>query len=137
MKRAIGMGEQADIGAHPRHPYRTPGGNRDEASTILPTTASRTSRLAALLLITFAVVGGWLALIAWHERQLTRAVRSLPPDVQEATYRRSYEELATTCATQPTLADHCSDEAEFILRFPQCRSDCEQLARRYSPTVRK
>ena len=64
-------------------------------------------------------------------------MRSLPADVQEATYRRTYEELATTCATEPTLADHCSDEAAFILRFPQCTSDCQQLARRYSPIARK
>jgi hypothetical protein len=64
-------------------------------------------------------------------------VRSLPQDVQEATYRRSYEELGTTCMTEPALADHCSNEAQFILRFPQCKDDCQQLARRYFPIVRK
>ena len=95
------------------------------------------SRLAALVLSIVALASVWLLAIAWHQWQLRRAVRNLPAGVQEQTYRRAYEELATTCATQPTLADHCSDEAEFILRFPQCTSACQSLAHRYSPIGRK
>ncbi len=103
----------------------------------LPPPMSRTSRLALLLLTMLALVGAWLAIIAWRERRLTQAVLALPPDVQEATYRRSYDELATTCTTEPSLADHCGDEAQFILRFPQCKAECRELARRYFPVVTK
>ena len=102
-----------------------------------PSSVSRAARVAALLLVLIVLLGAWLALIARRERQLTRAVRSLPANVQEATYRRSYEELATTCATEPNLADHCTDEALFILRFPQCTAACQTLARRYLPVVRR
>jgi hypothetical protein len=108
------------------------------ANDISPVRAiSTTSRLALLFLTVLAAVGVWLALIAWREHRLTRTVLALPPDVQEATYRRSFEELATTCTTEPQLAEHCSDEARFILRFPQCTSECRQLAWRFFPTVRK
>ncbi len=103
----------------------------------LPAPISRTSRLALILLAALAVVGAWLALIAWRERRLNDAVLALPPDIQEAAFRRSYEELATICSTEPKLVDHCSDEAQFVMRFPQCRSECRELARHYFPVVRK
>ncbi len=102
-----------------------------------PLVPPKGSRFGALILVTFIVVGGWFALIGVRERRLTDAVRALPADVQQASYRRAYEDLATVCPGQPALADHCSDEAQFILRFPQCRADCRQLARRYFPLVRR
>lgn len=78
--------------------------------------------------MTLVTVGAWLGVITWRERRLTSAVHMLPRGVQEATYRRSHEELTTTCATEPQLREHCRDEAKFILRFPQCDSECRQLA---------
>ena len=98
---------------------------------------SKGSRLGALVLVTFIAAGAWFALIGLRERRLTNAVRALPPDVQAATYRRAYEDLATVCPGQPELGEHCSDEARFIVRFPQCQADCQRVARRYFPTVSK
>ena len=104
---------------------------------MLPASISRISRLALIFLTVMAVVGVWLAMIAWRERRLNGAVLTLPPDIQEAAFRRSYEELTTICAREPKLADHCGDEAQFVLRFPQCRSECQELARHYFPVGRK
>ena len=131
------MSQEADLEAHRRHPYRAGGRAAEERAASASAAAWRRSGVATMLVLALVVVGAWLASIAWRERQLTHAVRALPRAVQEATFRRSYEELATTCATEPALAEHCSDEAQFILRFPQCGSDCERLARRYFPVVRK
>jgi hypothetical protein len=119
------------------HPYGASGASDDDGTRRGPRAPilSRTSRLATLFMVTMIVIIAWLAAIAWRERELTSAVRDLPADVQQATFRRSYDELATTCATQPQLADHCSNVAQFVLRFPQCGPDCQELARRYFPVV--
>ncbi len=104
--------------------------------TVVPI-ASRLSRLMTVCLIALVLIGAWVALVAWRERRLNDAVRALPPDVQEATFRRTYEELATTCRSEPALVAHCTDEAQLILRFPQCAADCQELARRYIPLGKK
>lgn len=119
------------------HPYRASHTRPVPESSPIRPPLSRSSRLAALLASLFVLICAWLVLIALRERSATQAVRALPESVQAATYRRAYEELATACATEPGLADHCTDEAQFILRFPQCTADCQQLARRYFPVVRK
>lgn len=97
--------------------------------------ASKLPRVAVVAVVTLVVIAAWLAAIARQQRRLTAAVQALPADVQEATYRRMYDELATTCAAHPEFADHCGDVARFILRFPQCGADCATMAHRYFPTV--
>lgn len=99
--------------------------------------ASAISRLAKVFALVLVIILGWLAAIAWHERRLTDAVHSLPPDLQEATFLRAYGELTSTCTSEPRLASHCRDEAEFVLRFPQCTAECQEIARQYFPSVTK
>jgi hypothetical protein len=117
--------------------YRASKPSTERAHSALSPSVASAAKSATAVAATLVVIGAWLAVIAWHEHKLTSAVSALPVAVQEATFRRTYDELATTCLMQPELADHCSDDAQFILRFPQCDGACEQLARRYLPIVTK
>ncbi len=128
---------RANIVTDDAHPY---GGSKpptEGAHSALAPSAPSASKSATARAAALVVIGAWLGVIAWHEHKVTSAVSALPVAVQEATFRRTYDELATTCLMQPELADHCSDDAQFILRFPQCDGACEQLARRYLPIVTK
>lgn len=91
-------------------------------------------RFLALIL---AVLGAWIAFIGWRQHRLNSAVAAMPAAMRASEFRRAYQELSTTCATQPQLVDHCSAEAEFILRFPQCTADCARFARHFLPTGRR
>lgn len=73
----------------------------------------------------------WIGALALEEHRLNDALASLPAPLQAQMYHRSYDELATICASQPILADHCRDEAALLVRFPQCDADCAALARRF------
>ncbi|HXU72076.1 MAG TPA: hypothetical protein VN947_22240 [Polyangia bacterium] len=75
----------------------------------------------------------WIAAVARLEHQLNDAVAALPDAMQAQMYRRTYDELATVCSTQPGLDGHCADEAALLLRFPQCDGGCKALARRFFP----
>ncbi len=118
------------------HPYRRPHPPRPRAAgaVVGSTHASRALRIVALL---FLVFSGWIAIIGWREHRLNAAVAAMPVATQQAAYRRVYDELSTTCATQPQLDEHCRAQAEFILRFPQCGSDCDALARHFLSHARR
>jgi cytochrome b pre-mRNA-processing protein 3 len=119
------------------HPYRTAAppppstrrGARDDAPP--------SSRRERLLVMTLVGLAGWTAFIGWREHRLDAAVASMPAAVQQAAFRRVHDDLSTTCVIQPRLADHCQAQAEFILRFPQCDDDCQELARRFLPMARR
>ena len=115
------------------HPYRRPQTPTRSTAPFVP----RESRGLQLLMMLLIALGGWIGYIGWRERRLDAAVAAMPAVVQEASYRRALEELATTCATQPQLEDHCRAEATFIMRFPQCNQDCKELARRYLAHARR
>ncbi len=117
------------------HPYRQP--QPPAASTSAPSRTAAASGPIRLLLAAAVAVGVWMAALSVHERRLDRAITALPPTMQHEMYRRTYEELATVCSTQPGLDDHCRDEAELIVRFPQCDGACRTLARRFSPAATK
>jgi hypothetical protein len=114
-----------------RHPYREPAAvprrNR-------PASAVASSPAAHILLGALLAVGLWMGLIARDEFRLRHALAALPLTEQQQMYRRTYEELATVCSTQPRgLEDHCRAEAELILRLPQCDEECQTFARRFFP----
>lgn len=123
----------ADVGDFSGNPPRRSPTRRAPADPV----DQRRVGFVRLLLLLLVALAAWLAVVAWREHRLTVAVRSLPRDVQEATYRRTYEELSAVCARESSLAEYCQRQAEFILKFPQCDAACSQLARRHFPAVWK
>lgn len=92
-----------------------------------------------------AWLGGALALVAaiagvtfmfmFMQTRLDRELSELPPSERRALYERTLETLRTTCsqARGPELADYCRQQADFVKRFPECDSECRELAARFAP----
>jgi hypothetical protein len=83
---------------------------------------------AALLLAAGAI---WLLWLGSEQR----ALRDLPAAERAVLYRRTLEDLQSVCAAASAggLADHCQEQARFILGFPECDPACRRLARRHLP----
>lgn len=118
------------------HPYRRPGVPTPRAAGVAAADAGR-SRALRVLALGLLGLSGWSAAIGWREHRLSAAVAAMPRAVQQAAYRRAHDELSTTCATQPQLDEHCRAEAELILHFPQCKADCDALARPFLADARR
>ncbi len=118
------------------HPYRRPDGPRPRAVGVA-VAATGTSRALRVLALLFLVVSGWIAMIGWREHRLNAAVAAMPVATQQAAYRRAFDDLSTTCAARPELDEHCRAQAEFILHFPQCGTDCDALARHFLSKARR
>lgn len=118
------------------HPYRSPAPPARRRSCVGDDGAQHSRRLRPLVLV-FVVLGAWTGLIAWREHRLDAAIAAMPLATQQTAFRRHRDELATTCVTQPRLAAHCEAQARFLLHFPQCDDDCQQLARRFLPVPRR
>ena len=97
------------------------------------TERSKTIVAAALLLTTAAVVA---VLSLRGPDAETKAVTSLSAPDRRALYDRTLRTLETTC-DQPKrphgLDDFCKEQAEFIVKFPECDATCESRATRLSP----
>ena len=78
--------------------------------------------LAVLLLVL------WVATIFWRQHQVRTAIIALPSSERQAAYSRALKELQSLCKEQPDLSEHCGQEAEFALTFPQCDDECRFLA---------
>ena len=62
------------------------------------------------------------------ERRVMRAAE------RHALYERTRETLRTSCprAQEQDVAEHCQQQAAFITRFPECNTECKNLAARFS-----
>lgn len=88
------------------------------------------SWLGALLAIVAAGVIAWFV----HTR-LNRELVDMPETERCALYERTLETLRTTCmrahGQEPTA--FCGRQADFVTRFPECDSECRDLAARFAP----
>jgi hypothetical protein len=127
--RSAGRGP--DVGA----PYRTAPPDPPRRRTIV-TLAARLRGRAALGVIV-ALVLGWTAWIGWIEQRTTAAIASLPTAERRASYQLAVDELRGVCVREPRLIDHCREQAEFVIKFPECDDDCRGLVHRYFSEARR
>jgi hypothetical protein len=82
--------------------------------------------LAALGVLLF----GLFIAIAQNRKQ--EAVRDLPPEARAQIFRQDLSELRSIClegyAARGALHDHCIEEAQFVLLFPECDPGCRATA---------
>lgn len=91
---------------------------------------------------TLAWLGGASAIVAafagavFLETRLDRELRALPVAERRALYARTLETLHTTCNREcgSEVAEYCRRQADFLTRFPECDSECRDLAARFAPT---
>jgi hypothetical protein len=98
--------------------------------------ARRRSRLIAAGV--GAAVAVLLALTSWWRGsgEEEHALTQLPAAERRELYERTLHTLESTCAPQarpPGLQRYCRQQAEFIVRFPECDQVCRELAGRDLP----
>jgi len=82
---------------------------------------------AAVLLTAIVLLLMW----NWRQGAEERALIGLSPSERQGVYRRDLEALHRLCPTaelQEGLSQRCRERAEFILKFPECDSQCRQFA---------
>jgi hypothetical protein len=90
-------------------------------------------RRALLLLVTFLVIAGAIALWIWQTGQEERAIADMSQNERIEFYQRTLQNLTAVCADHDDerLADFCREQAELAVRFPECDSSCADLARTF------
>lgn len=76
-----------------------------------------------------------VALAVFVHTRLDREISQLPESERRALYERTRETLRTSCAHArgPEVTEYCREQADFIQRFPECDSECRELAARFAP----
>jgi hypothetical protein len=85
---------------------------------------------AAVLVVLLALLWLWSQRIAEQDR----ALEQLPAAERRALYERTLHTLERSCAprTRPAgLDDYCRQQAEFIVRFPECDQACRTVAEQF------
>lgn len=81
--------------------------------------------LAGLALLLLFAAWGWI-----KDREV-RELGRLPPEARQGLYQRSMANLTTICVEPEAkrLESFCQEEAERVLRLPECGAECQQIAR--------
>jgi len=97
------------------------------------------SRLIPVLAVLAVVLFGLVVAITQNRKQET--VRDLPPEARAQIFRQSLTEVRSIClesyATRGALHDHCIEEAQFVLLFPECDPGCRATASAVLPHVHR
>ena len=86
------------------------------------------SRGRAVALGVLALVLIALSLLLQHwEKQKERAVKDLPAAERQSLYLRTLQNFQTVCTPFPKaeLKEHCQQDAEFLMLFPECDAACK------------
>jgi hypothetical protein len=88
-----------------------------------------------LRIVAVVAVALLIGLSAWRADEAeSRAIEGLPAAERRALYDRTIESLATVCRShQVGLADFCRDQAELVVRFPECDATCRAVADPHLP----
>jgi hypothetical protein len=86
--------------------------------------------LLGATLVVAAVLVWW-----WSRGGEAGALRALPDRERSALHQRTMENLRTICARDSTAAlrRFCREQAEIVLKLPECDDACRELAKRFLP----
>lgn len=86
-----------------------------------------------VLLVVVTLLTTLFALSWWRYTTERDAIAGLPDVERRAFYERTLQTLRTTCSTGTSgLAEHCAEQADRIVQFPECDEPCRKLAQSYS-----
>lgn len=96
--------------------------------------SSRARRTLLWLGVALALLAA-VAVATFTHARLDRELSGLPGPERRALYERTLETLRTSCMRSrgPELSEYCQQQAHFIKRFPECDSECHELAARFAP----
>jgi hypothetical protein len=95
----------------------------------LPAPSKR--KTVAFVAIGIVIAATVTILWLWNSDAERKAILNLPPSERRALYERTLRTLETTCNPQGRargLDDFCRNQAEFIVRFPECDAACASVA---------
>lgn len=96
--------------------------------TVSPQRSAMGKRALVVLLVALPALSLW----GWRRERAERWVLELPPEERRALYERTLQTLRSDCVA-PEGDDQgafCRTQAELIIRFPECDTACQALARR-------
>ena len=68
-------------------------------------------------------------------------LRALPAGVRADAYTRAMKDIEMVCnppaAEDGPLAEHCRQQARFVVIFPECATDCRRLVEPLLPRARR
>ena len=99
--------------------------NTSDDRSASPGSRSRAVALGVLALVLIA-----LSLLLQHwEKKKQRAVQDLPAAQRQSLYLRTLQNFQTVCTPFPKaeLKEHCQQDAEFLMLFPECDGACKSL----------
>jgi hypothetical protein len=113
-----------------------PGPQPGLPSSSQPQGRARLRRPASLLLVALLIIGVLLVLArALSSEQ--RALEKMDPQTRAALFQETWQGFQTLCQPQPAagLASRCQEQAQFLLKFPECNAACRgQLTTVMHPT---
>ena len=87
---------------------------------------------------------GLLAVLAYQLAQPRRGasqIRALGSEARTELFQNTRREVTTVCgapsAQSGALHDHCVEQAQFLMLFPECDEDCRMVARSVLPHARR
>jgi hypothetical protein len=87
---------------------------------------------------------GLLAALAYQLAQPRRGasqIRALGPAARTELFHNTRREVTTVCgspsAETGALHDHCVEQAQFLMLFPECDDSCQMIARSVLPHARR
>jgi hypothetical protein len=86
------------------------------------------------------LIGGLAAAFLWSLGAEQRAIDQMEPAQRREVYDRSLGELKSLCGAGPrddALEKRCSEQIQFILKFPECDAPCREIARSHMPRPTK
>jgi cytochrome b pre-mRNA-processing protein 3 len=103
--------------------------NRQRAMPLPPRLRGLLVLLAAITALLVMLAWSW-----WHYASERDAIAQLSDTERKAFYERTLQTLQTTCSSSSTgLAGYCAEQAELIVKFPECNDECRKLAQAYGP----
>jgi hypothetical protein len=96
--------------------------------------------VAALFSVGLLFVAG-VATFGAVKSGLGNSVKDLPDADRVALYRRSLEDVESSCtlaaAREGALRDHCVRQAQFLTLFPECDAACQRTVTAILPRVHR
>lgn len=82
------------------------------------------------LVVLTLVTGIWI----WQGYSDEATFVDMPEDVRRGLYLRTLENLRTVCPapSDPVRTEFCREQADLLLRLPECDGECRELARRHT-----
>jgi hypothetical protein len=101
---------------------------------------SASDRNLAWRVLAVLFVAALAAALVWSLGAEERAIARMDPLQRRAVYERTLGEVQVLCGASPAtdpLGKRCTEQLQFIVKFPECDATCQEIARSHAPRPTK